>query len=107
MTVDYKCSLNLSEYDFLTAADVVKVQAALDQNGYEWYRDGDEFEILGSCDVDEDFMTESDVACEIEHLLWSTAEIDADATAEARYDEDERRESAFDEERRYYYDGLR
>lgn len=109
MTVKFKCVLNLSEYDYLTAADIDKVKAELDKARYDWYHDGDELEISGECEVNEEFTdaaNAADVASEIKWLLRDAADIDADIDVEERYDEDFYRESAFDEERRYYYSGL-
>lgn len=89
MTVAYDCTVNLGEYDDLTATDLDAVTAALDKERYEWYLDEDTLTIQGECDVDDYAWTADDVAEDIKWLLRDAAEIDADVeTREVEYEPD-------------------
>lgn len=104
MTVTYFCEVDLSEYDDLTAEDIVKVKAALDEYRYDWYNDGDILRIDGECEVDSYGTTAEDIAKEIHWILRDAADLDEDVKADG---EPEDCESEFDEQIGYYYDGIR
>lgn len=99
MTVRYDCTVDLSEYE-LTAADIESVKRALDEEGYDWYHDGDKLYISGEVEVDSYGTSAADIAAELKWLLWKVAEIDADVDVDG---EPEECESNFDEQRRYFY----
>lgn len=85
-TVTYNCSFVLSEYPHLTKTDLDKLETALDEEDYDYYYKGGKLKIHGDFYVDSD-TTAKEVANDLKWLLWDTAEIDADVSAEADYDD--------------------
>lgn len=81
MTIAYKCEVKMSEpsdfehYDELTAA--------LSKNGYDWDYDPETKSLIidGETEVDSYDTDAVDVASDIDYILRSTANIDADIEA--------------------------
>ena len=89
MTIAYKCEVKMSEpsdfehYDELTAA--------LSKNGYDWDYDPETKSLIidGETEVDSYDTNADDVASDIDYILRSTANIDADIeTKEVEYEPD-------------------
>ena len=86
MTVSYDCAADVSE---LTAEDLNALTNRLDKERYDWYYDGDTLTIQGECEVDDYGTNANDVAREIDYILWSEANLDADIkTEEVEYEPD-------------------
>ena len=86
MTVRYECTADVSE---LTAEELNAATNALDKDRYDWYLDGDELTVQGECEVDDYSTNADDVAKEIDYILWSEANLDADIkTEEVEYEPD-------------------
>lgn len=86
MTVSYDCKADVSD---LTAEELNAATNQLDKDGYDWYLDGDELAVQGEREVDSYSTNADDVAREIDYILWSTANLDADIkTEEVEYEPD-------------------
>lgn len=86
MTVSYDCKADVSE---LTAEELNAVTNRLDKEGYEWDCTGEQLTVAGECEVDDYSTNADDVANEIDWILWSTANLDADIkTEEVEYEPD-------------------
>lgn len=86
MTVSYDCKADVSD---LTAEELNAATNQLDKDGYDWYLDDDELTVQGEREVDSYSTNANDVANEIDYILWSTANLDADIkTEEVEYEPD-------------------
>ena len=103
MTIRYKCAVKFDEYEHLTDELISAAIAALKAAGYCCYRGATGFDVDGELNTDEE--TADDIADEIRWILWDSAEIDADASAECT-DEYDWRHSPFAEQMREFERGL-
>ena len=86
MTIIYDCTADVSE---LTVEELTAVTNALDKDRYEWYLDDKQLTINGEREIDPYYDTASDVAKEIDYILWSEGNLDVDIkTSEVEYEPD-------------------
>ena len=80
MTVSYSCEVYVGD---IAAEELNALTNKLDAERYDWAIEGDTLTIDGETEVDSYDTNADDVASEIDYILWSTANIDADIEAKA------------------------
>lgn len=86
MTISYNCEADVSE---LTAEELNALTNKLDDERYDWTIEDGTLTLDGETEVDSYDTNADDVANDIDDILWSTANLDADIeTKEVEHEPD-------------------
>lgn len=86
MTISYSCEADVSN---VTIEDLTALAAKLDAEHYDWAIEDGTLTLDGETEVDSYDTNADDVARDINYILWSTANLDADIeTKEVEYEPD-------------------